>query len=246
MNEDRLRFSGKIVAEMTIFVALATALSYVRVFRLPQGGSVTAGSMVPIIWFSLRRGPKLGLFFCTFYGLVQLFMEPFIFHPLQVLLDYPIAFGMLGLAGFFQKRPVSGRQRFVIAERLVPLILGSISLVLFVYELTQFAVIESLFFFWLSAFSFSLFLWLQTKRKKVMLTENLVTPALIGTAVGVLGRFIAHFVSGVVFFGSYAPEGMSPIVYSAIYNGTYIIPELLVSFYLMYLVAKSNLLTLFK
>ena len=41
----------------------------------------------------------------------------------------------------------------------------------------------------------------------------------LGISLAVLVRFICHFISGVVFFGSYAPDGMSPIVYSLIVNG---------------------------
>ena len=105
MSRNSVTFSTKIIAEIVAFVSLSTALSYIKLFGLPQGGSVTAGSMVPILWLALRRGARIGLFGAAVYGFVQLAVEPFIFHPAQVLLDYPIAFGMLGLAGFFQNRP---------------------------------------------------------------------------------------------------------------------------------------------
>ena len=171
--EPKISSRTKIIAEVVTFVALATALSYIKVFSLPQGGSVTAGSMVPILWLALRRGPKVGLFAAAVYGLVQLAVEPFIVHPLQVLLDYPLAFGALGLAGFFHNRPF------------------------------------------------------------------------IGVNVGIWGRFIAHFVSGVIFFASYAPEGMHPAVYSAIYNGSYILPELAISAYIIFMLQESKLLRAF-
>jgi len=173
MKESKTTSSTKIIAEVVSFVALATALSYIKVFSLPQGGSVTAGSMVPILWLALRRGAKVGLIAAAVYGLVQLAVEPFIYHPAQVLLDYPIAFGMLGLAGFFQNRPF------------------------------------------------------------------------VGVNVGIWGRLLAHFISGVIFFGSYAPEGMSPVVYSAFYNGSYILPELAISIYIVYLLQESKLLKIF-
>ena len=96
MNKQEKILSTKILAEISIFVALATALSFIKIYTFPQGGSVTAGSMVPILWLALRRGPKVGLFAATVYGLVQLVVGPFIFHPAQVLLDYPLAFGALG------------------------------------------------------------------------------------------------------------------------------------------------------
>ena len=177
MNQKSLEYktisSTKIIAEIVSFVALATALSYIKVFSLPQGGSVTAGSMVPILWLALRRGPRIGLFAATVYGLVQLAVEPFIVHPAQVLLDYPVAFGALGLAGLFRNRPF------------------------------------------------------------------------IGVNVGIWSRFAAHFLSGIIFFANYAPEGMHPIVYSAIYNGGYILPELAISIYIVYLLQESKLLKMF-
>ena len=51
----------KVLAETAIFVSLATVLSLIVVYTLPQGGSITAASMVPILWLSLRRGPKIGI-----------------------------------------------------------------------------------------------------------------------------------------------------------------------------------------
>ena len=53
--------------------------------------------------------------------------------------------------------------------------------------------------------------------------------AIIGTVVAVLARFVAHFVSGVVFFAAYAPEGWNPYVYSAAYNAAYLVPSLAIA-----------------
>ena len=53
MNKNIL--TTKILAEIAVFVSLATVLSYIKIFSLPQGGSVTAASMVPIFWLALRR-----------------------------------------------------------------------------------------------------------------------------------------------------------------------------------------------
>ena len=166
-------FSTKVIAETVMFVALATVLSYLKIFSLPQGGSVTAASMVPILWLALRRGPKVGLFAATVYGLVQFALEPYIFNPGQVLLDYPVAFGLLGVAGFFQKRPV------------------------------------------------------------------------VGVCLGIFGRFFAHFLSGILFFAIYAPEGMNPAVYSAVYNGGYMLVELVISIYIIYLLRTSKVLNVY-
>jgi len=62
--------------------------------------------------------------------------------------------------------------------------------------------------------------------------------------VSLTTRFLSHFISGVVFFAMYAPEGMSPIVYSAIYNGSYMLPELVISGILIYLLIQRGVLDL--
>ena len=96
------------LVELAIAVALTTVLSQIRVYKLPQGGSITAGSMVPIFYVALRWGFRWGLLAGLLAGVVNYITEPFYVHPVQVLLDYPIAFGAIGLAGLFQRRPVAG------------------------------------------------------------------------------------------------------------------------------------------
>jgi thiamine transporter len=163
----------RILAETIIFVALATALSFVVVYVMPQGGSITAGSMVPLIWLALRRGPKIGVAAGILYGLMQFVVLPYAVDPVQVLLDYPLAFGVLGFAGFSKKMP------------------------------------------------------------------------LIGASVAIAGRFVMHFVSGVVYWAPlYAPD-LNPFTYSAIYNGSYLVPELVVTGVIIYLLQKSKVLNVY-
>ena len=167
----------RILAEVTVFVALATALSFIIVYTLPQGGSITAGSMVPLIWLALRRGPKIGLAAGVIYGLIQFAVLPYIaptpYAAIQVLLDYPLAFGVLGLAGYFKKLP------------------------------------------------------------------------LIGASVAIAVRFVMHFVSGVVYWAPvYAPD-LNPFIYSAVYNGSYLLPELVVSAIIIYVLQKSKALNVY-
>jgi thiamine transporter len=97
-------FSTKILAEIIIFVAMAGALALIShsFFSLPEGGSINLG-MLPIFWLALRRGPKIGIFAGAVLGVVDLAIEPFVVHPIQFILDYPLAFACLGLAGFFRK-----------------------------------------------------------------------------------------------------------------------------------------------
>ncbi len=165
--------STRILAEMVLMIALAGALHGIKLITLPQGGSVTLGSMIPIMLFSLRRGPKLGMLAGAIFGLIVLIEEPFVFHPLQVLLDYPLAFGSLGLAGLFGKHPM------------------------------------------------------------------------VGVGVAIAGRFLSHFLSGIIFFATFAPEGTHPALYSIIYNGSYLGVEFIISGILIYGLIKRNILRIY-
>ena len=135
----------RILVEGGIMIALATLLSFIKVFEMPQGGSVTAVSMAPILIYSCRHGVKKGLVVSTVYGILQ-----------SILLDYLLAFGVLGIAGMWK-----GRQ----------------------------------------------------------LTE------LLGCCVAIALRYVVLVISGVVVWGSYAPEGVSPLRYSIGYNASYMLPE---------------------
>ena len=150
----------RVLTEAALAIALAFVLGLIKVFKMPYGGSISL-EMVPLILLALRQGPWVGVVSGVVYGVLNLISDPSgFFHPVQVLLDYPVAFGALGLAGFF--RPT-------------------------------------------------------------------VRGAIIGATVAVLARFLCHFLSGVVFFASYAPEGWDPYLYSAVYNAAYLVPSLLIA-----------------
>ena len=147
----------RVLTEAALAIALAFVLGLFVLFRMPFDGSVSL-EMVPLILLALRQGWKVGVIAGAVYGLLDLVTPPaFAVHPVQVLFDYPLAFGALGLAGLFK-----------------PTMRG----------------------------------------------------AILGAAVAVLARFVCHFVSGVVFFASYAPEGWNPYLYSAAYNAAYLVPSL--------------------
>lgn len=94
----------KALTQAGVMIALSQILSYVKFFQMPQGGSVTAASMVPVIFFSLVWGGRYGLMACTTYGLLQFALGgEAMLNPLSILLDYILAFGLLGVAGFFNK-----------------------------------------------------------------------------------------------------------------------------------------------
>ena len=80
-------------------MAVSFVLSYIKLWSMPLGGSVTLASMLPLLWYSNKFGVKNGLIAGAAYGLLQLIQKPEIYHWVQVLLDYPLAFMMLGLAG---------------------------------------------------------------------------------------------------------------------------------------------------
>lgn len=96
----------RVLAEVSVMVALAVVLDSFRVYTLPQGGSITAGEMVPILLVALRRGVKVGVLAGAVLGVIDLYFEPFAATPVSFLLDYPLAYGALGLAGVFKQRGV--------------------------------------------------------------------------------------------------------------------------------------------
>jgi thiamine transporter len=163
----------KILAEIAIFTALATALSMIVVYVMPQGGSITLASMVPIIWLALRRGPKVGVATAILYGGIQFMILPYAIDPVQVLLDYFLAFGVLGLAGFFPKYPI------------------------------------------------------------------------LGAGIGVGLRFVMSFISGVVYWAPIYAPNINPYIYSAVYNGSYLLPELVITVFVVGLLQASKTLRVY-
>jgi thiamine transporter len=94
----------RMLCEGAIMVALAQVLSYLKVWELPQGGSVTL-AMVPIFLFASRWGMKNGasLIAAFVFSLLQLIFDGAYAYSWQSMLgDYIIAFTALGLAGFFK------------------------------------------------------------------------------------------------------------------------------------------------
>ena len=154
------KMSARMLVEAGVFISLAQILSFIK-YEMPYGGSVTLGSMVPIIIFAIRWGTKRGILVGLVYGFLQFALgTKFSYHPLGVFLDYIFAFGCLGFGGIFKKN--------------------------------LFSIIS-------------------------------------GTALAMFGRFAFHFLSGVILWYTYAPEGMNIYLYSLIYNGQYMLPELIIT-----------------
>lgn len=98
---------SKITTKQIVFSAMAIALATVisvaiKLPSLPNGGSVTLFSMLIICLIGYWYGPKVSLIAAFAYGVLQFIVGPYVVHPLQVILDYPLAFGALGLSGFFR------------------------------------------------------------------------------------------------------------------------------------------------
>lgn len=108
----------KMLVEGGLCIALSFVLGYIKLFSMPQGGSVTAGEMIPIIIFALRHGSLPGIVVGALYGFVQMLFGGSIFHPVQAILDYPVAFGVLGLAGLFSSE-------FEKTKKILPVIKGA-------------------------------------------------------------------------------------------------------------------------
>jgi thiamine transporter len=153
LGGNQKKMSVKALTYSSIAIAISFVLSQFRLFSLPQGGSITPFSMLFIILIGYFFGVKTGVLAGVVYGLLQLAFGGWVMHPMQLLLDYPLAFGALGLSGVFANQK-----------------------------------------------------------------HGLVA----GILVGCTGRFIFHFLSGIIFFASYAPETWNPFVYSLWYNFSYI------------------------
>ncbi len=100
-RKDKKGFDSKSVAYAAICIAMSFALSYLTLFEMPQGGSVTIASLLPLMIYSYMFGVKKGVFAGFIYGILQAVQNPWIIHPAQFLLDYPIAFAFIGAAGLF-------------------------------------------------------------------------------------------------------------------------------------------------
>ncbi|MBR0374806.1 MAG: energy-coupled thiamine transporter ThiT [Mogibacterium sp.] len=159
-SKDTKKTDIKALTVSALMIALSTILGNVKIFEMPQGGSVTLLSILPIVFVAYLYGTRRGVIagFCV--GLLNLIFGPYIIHPIQLLMDYPIPYGALGLAGL-------------------------------------------------------------CRNSKLGLTKGFI--------VGVIARGICHTLSGVIFFASYAPEGMNPWVYSAGYNFSFLAVEAVIT-----------------
>jgi thiamine transporter len=157
------KLNAKQLAFSAVAVTLAVVASLFTVVQFPFGGEITLFRMFFICLIGYLYGPKVGFLTGVAYGFLDLMLKPYVVHPVQLLLDYPIAFGCLGLSGLFTK--------------------------------SKFGLVK-------------------------------------GYAFGVFGRYLCHAVSGLIFFSMYAGS-QNPIIYSAVYNASYILPEAVITIVLL-------------
>ena len=155
---------------------MSFALSYLRIVKMPQGGSITIASLLPLMIYSYMFGTRKGVFAGLIYGILQAFQDTYILHPAQFLLDYPVAFSAIGLAGMFARN------------------------------------------------------------------EKLRFPQLrfaLGAILAGLGRFVAHWLSGIFAFGLFAT--FQPVwLYSLSYQAVYVLPDLAIAIVVGVLVFSSK------
>ena len=163
--------------EIAMMAAIAIVLHKLMIpFHLwPNGGSVTF-SMVPIAAVAFRRGAKAGVICGGITGLLLWMLGGTVIHPAQAVLDYPLAFGALGVAGWVR-----------IGEA--------------------------------------------TKKPLLFLSLCLLVSGGL--------RLTAHFLSGVIFFKAFTPAGQSVYLYSLVYNLSYVLPEVILTFLIMAGICRS-------
>ena len=166
----RIRFTTSMLINVALMLALTIVLHQLRIFHMPQGGSVTLGALGPLLILTYRYGAGIGCLAGFVYGMINLMQDAFIVHPLQVLFDYPLPYMALAVAAALPGR---------------------------IY---------------------------------------------LGAALAFAARFLCHYISGVVFFGSYAPPDMSPYLYALVFNATYLIPEAIICLLLLRILPVPRLL----
>lgn len=173
--------SSKKLVECAMLMAMAFVLSFIKVIDMPYGGSVTAASMLPIIVAGYRNGTKWGLITGFGYSLLQLLMgastlayaTTWMAAAAIILLDYIMAFTVLGLVGLLKK---SKNQTFV-------LVLG-------------------------------------------------------GLIVCIL-RYLCHVITGCTVWAGVSIPSSAGVIYSLLYNAAYMVPETIITVYVMALISNS-------
>lgn len=178
VSASKQKWTAKMIAFGALAIALSFVLSCVRLYRMPTGGSVTPGSMLPLMLFSVSFGMGSGLVAGLAYGLLQYLQGGWWLNVWQFLLDYLLAFAALGLAGIAHKK----KDRWIYISIPVAALARAVC-----------AILAGL-------------MWV---------ADTPVEELTIGTV-----------------------QFSSPLLYSIVYNGAYLIPDTLICLLLAFLIAK--------
>ena len=175
------------LCECSVLLALSIVLSFVKVYEMPMGGSITLASMLPVLFIGVKLGYKWGLGSAFVLSLSQLaealikgnvfvYCVGFSAVAICVLFDYIVPFTILGLSAF--AKPKEG--------------------------------------------------------EKLNIVKMLITFTVL-----LIGRFACHYITGVVIWGQWA-EDMSKYLYSFLYNGQYMLPEIIITVVISGLIVSSS------
>lgn len=90
------------LVETALLLAIAFVLGRIKFWELPNGGAVHPAAMLPLCLIGLRRGPKWGFLGCFAYGIIDFMYDGgFAINAWSIILDYLLAYTMLGITGFF-------------------------------------------------------------------------------------------------------------------------------------------------
>lgn len=103
-SSEKNKMTTRQLAFCAMAMALAFVTSYIKIFEMPWGGSVTLCSMLFIVLAANWYGVKTGIFVGLAYGILQFIQEPYVLSFFQVCCDYILAFAALGAAGLFAKQ----------------------------------------------------------------------------------------------------------------------------------------------
>ncbi|MGL4572151.1 MAG: energy-coupled thiamine transporter ThiT [Clostridium sp.] len=166
----KVKLDARIITHVAIALALSTILNVFRIYRFPQGGSITLGCMIPILIITFAYGKEIGFLTGFLYGLINLLTDPYVIHPIQMLFDYPLPAMAMGFAGYFRNRRT------------------------------------------------------------------------LGIFVAFFVKFLCHFISGVVFFGTFAPANMGAVLYSLAVNIPIVFGEMIICIVLIKVLPVDRLI----
>lgn len=117
-NSSTRKMTTQQLVTCAVALTLAYVTSYIKLFKLPFGGSVTLFSMLFIVLIGYWYGAKIGILTGLVYGIFQFLQEPYVLSLFQVCCDYILAFGAMGIAGFFSKSKKHGLVKAYLAAIL--------------------------------------------------------------------------------------------------------------------------------